>query len=313
MADADLAVATHNLSKRFGALTAVDRLDLAIPPGQIFGLVGPDGAGKTTTLRLLVGALAASDGDVFVLGLDLAHHLPAIRPRIGYLAQQFSLYRDLTVTENLAFFAEVYGVPRAVAADRERELLAFARLAEHRHRLVGQLSGGMRQKLALACALIHAPEVLFLDEPTTGVDPISRREFWAMLANLLGRGTTIVITTPYMDEAERCGAVALLYGGRLVACAPPVALRELFRGELVELSGPEASGRALQSLVRGWPEVGETTVLGNALHVQVDVAADAMPRFHERLAAAGRADVRLRLVAPSLEDVLVSVIRSQQP
>lgn len=313
MADTELAVATRNLTKRFGALTAVDRLDLAIRPGQAFGLVGPDGAGKTTVLRLLVGALAPSEGDVFVLGLDLAHHLVAIRPRIGYLAQQFSLYRDLTVAENLAFFAEVYGVPRAVFAERERELLAFARLAEHRHRSAGQLSGGMRQKLALACALIHAPQVLFLDEPTTGVDPISRREFWTMLASLLRRGTTIVITTPYMDEAERCATVALLYGGRLVACAAPAALRTLFRGELVELSGPEASGRALQALVRGWPEAGETTVLGNALHVQVDAAAAAIPRFHERLATAGHGDVRLRLVTPSLEDVLVSVIRSEQP
>ncbi len=215
-----------NLTKRFGQLTAVDSLNLTIPRGELFGLVGSDGAGKTTSLRMLTGVLDASEGEARVLDCP-CHDLEAVRSRIGYMSQRFGLYPDLTVLENIRFHADIFGVPRAEWTTRAEQLLAMSGLAPFTKRRAGALSGGMKQKLGLCCALIHTPEVLFLDEPTNGVDPVSRRDFWAILSTLLQEGVTIVVATAYLDEAERCHRVGLLHHGRLLACDTPLALKQL--------------------------------------------------------------------------------------
>ncbi len=220
----DFAIEANDLTKKFKELTAVSQLNLKVPPGEIFGLVGPDGAGKTTTLRMLSTAMEQSAGEIKVLGLHNLNEEEKIRDRIGYMPQRFSLYGDLSVEENLDFFADLYQVPAAARAKRKTELLGFTNLAPFVKRRGAQLSGGMQKKLALACNLIHTPEVLFLDEPTTGVDPISRREFWRILYGLAG--VTIMVTTPYMDEAERCHRVGLIREGQLLVCDTPAEIKK---------------------------------------------------------------------------------------
>jgi ABC-2 type transport system ATP-binding protein len=224
-------IRTANLTRRFGNLTAVDRLTLEVGRGEIFGLVGPDGAGKTTTLRLLCGLMAPTAGDIRVAGHDVARRPAAVKDSIGYMAQRFGLYVDLTVEENMAFYADLYGLPRTEWEALAARLLRMTRLEPFRRRLAGQLSGGMQQKLALMCALLHRPEVLFLDEPTNGVDPLSRRDFWAILYQLVKDGMTVFLTTAYLDEAERTNRVGLMYRGRLIACDTPEGLRRLFPAE----------------------------------------------------------------------------------
>jgi len=218
------AVTTRSLTRSFEEYIAVDSLELSVNAGEIFGLVGPDGAGKTTTIRLLVGVLDATSGDATVLGAPLSA-LDSIRPRIGYLSQRFGLYEDLTVAENLLFFARLQGVTGKVYEDRSRDLLAFSGLGPFTGRLAGQLSGGMKQKLGLSCSLLHKPEILFLDEPTAGVDPVSRREFWRLLYSLLKDNVTIFVATSYMDEAERCSRLGFLHNGRLISLDTPERIR----------------------------------------------------------------------------------------
>ena len=216
---------THGLTRRFGALTAVDHLDLAIAPGEIFGLVGPDGAGKTTTLRMLCGLMDPSEGTALVAGHDVARESRAVKDQIGYMAQRFGLYADLTVEENMVFYADLFGI---TGAERDRltaELLRMTRMEPFRGRQGGRLSGGMKQKLALMCTLLHRPRILFLDEPTNGVDPVSRRDFWAILYQLLKDGITIFMTTAYLDEAERCNRVGLMHKGKLIRLAPPDVMK----------------------------------------------------------------------------------------
>ena len=237
-------IETRQLSRRFGKVLAVDGLDLAVERGEIFGLVGPDGAGKTTTLRMLAAIMDPSAGSATVAGYDTVRQAAAIKQRIGYMAQQFNLYGDLSVQENLDFYADIFGVRGRQRRERQQRLLHFARLTEFSKRRAGALSGGMKKKLALACALIHQPEILYLDEPTTGVDPVSRREFWDILAELHVQGVTIVISTPYMDEAERCSRVGLLYAGRLVMCDTPERIKRQVGGELVELRPAAIAARA---------------------------------------------------------------------
>lgn len=218
-------IETHDLTRRFDALTAVDRLNLAVEQGEIFGLVGPDGAGKTTTLRMLCGLMDPSEGSARVAGHDVRHESQAVKDQIGYMAQRFGLYSDLTVQENMTFYGDLFGI---VGAERDRlsaELLRMTRMEPFRDRQAGRLSGGMKQKLALMCTLLHRPRILFLDEPTNGVDPVSRRDFWAILYQLLHDGITIFMTTAYLDEAERCNRVGLMHRGRLIRCAPPDALK----------------------------------------------------------------------------------------
>jgi ABC-2 type transport system ATP-binding protein len=221
MQEPEAIIETRGLTRRFGELTAVDHLDLTVAKGEIFGLVGPDGAGKTTTLRMLCGLMDPSEGSARVAGHDAARDARAVKDRIGYMAQRFGLYQDLTVEENMIFYADLFGVTGQARQDLTASLLRMTRMEPFRERQAGRLSGGMKQKLALMCTLLHRPEILFLDEPTNGVDPVSRRDFWAILYELLKEGITIFITTAYLDEAERCNRVGLLHKGKLIRCAPP--------------------------------------------------------------------------------------------
>jgi ABC-2 type transport system ATP-binding protein len=296
----------RGLTKRFGDVVAVDDLGLSVSRGEIFGLVGPDGAGKTTAMRLLTGVMSATAGFATVLGVDVMRDPEAIRHRIGYVPQSSSLYADLTALENLRFYADLFGVPRAERNRRAHELLTFSRLTPFASRLARNLSGGMRQKLALCAALIHNPEVLFLDEPTIGVDPVSRRDFWLLIYQLLQEGRTLVVSTPYLDEAERCHRVGLMDHGRLVACDTPTALRRLLPGGLVEVRGPSAD--AATTVLERVPEVRKVEVFGETLHVSVDEASSALPAIRAALHHAGLQDAQLRPILPSLEDVFIAVL-----
>jgi ABC-2 type transport system ATP-binding protein len=280
-----LIIETHELTRDFKKTRAVDSLDLSIPPGELFGLVGPDGAGKTTTLRLLAGLLDISSGSAQVAGYDLARQAEAIKPKIGYMAQQFSLYGELSVVENLSFFSELYDVPVTELQERTERLLTFAGLTEFKDRWAAHLSGGMQKKLALACTLIHEPEILLLDEPTTGVDPVSRREFWDILAELYLGGTTVVVSTPYMDEADRCSRVGLMYAGRLVVCAEPEQIRAQIEGDLVELRPDD--WQAALPLIEAFPGVLEVQTYGELLHVFVDSAEKRLPEIKAALKGRG--------------------------
>jgi len=280
-----------------------------VASGEIFGLVGPDGAGKTTTMRLLTGVIQATAGSATVLGVEVTRDPEAIRPRIGYVPQNSSLYADLTVVENLQFHADLFGIPRVERDRKMTELLSFSRLEPFSRRLAKNLSGGMRQKLALCAALIHRPEVLFLDEPTIGVDPVSRRDFWLLIYQLLQQGLTLLVSTPYLDEAERCHRVGLMDHGRLIACESPAALRQLLPGTLVELRGP--APEAASALLGRLPEVKEAQVFGETLHLLVrDIERD-LPRLQAVLQAEGFAEAHLRPIIPSLEDVFVTLLRQR--
>jgi ABC-2 type transport system ATP-binding protein len=265
-------IQTTNLTRKYGQLTAVDALDLAIHPGEIYGLVGSDGAGKTTTLRILAGVLSITDGEAWVAGKNLATDAEKVKPYIGYMAQQFSLYGDLSAKENLAFFADIYDVTGIEREERTRYLLEFAQLTQFQNRRAQHLSGGMQKKLALASTLIHQPDILLLDEPTTGVDPVSRREFWDILTELHLGGTTIVISTPYMDEAERCNRVALLHNGRLIRSDKPRDIQNSVEGEVIQLT-PE-NWQTAQRQLKQIPGVLEIQTYGNRLHVLLSPGED---------------------------------------
>src|SRR5574341_380906 len=292
-----------------GKTVAVDRLDLSIYQGEIFGLVGPDGSGKTTVLRLFSAIMDPTRGAAKVAGCDTVRQPEAIKTRIGYMAQSFSLYRDLSVIENLNFFADVYGVGGAVRRQRIERLLAFARLAEFRHRRAGRLSGGMQKKLGLACTLIHEPSILYLDEPTTGVDPVSRREFWDILTDLHVQGVTIVVSTPYMDEAERCSRVGLMYQGRLIECDTPAAIRARLVGQVLEFHPGDR--RRARDLLRDVPGVREVQSFGELLHVFVDDLAEGQRAVENELARAGLSISGMRRIEPRMEEAFVSLIHRQ--
>lgn len=304
-------IEARGLSKNFGNVTAVDGLTLSVAPGEIFGLVGPDGAGKTTAMRLLTGVMQASSGSAIVLGLEVSRDPEAVHHRIGYVPQNSSLYADLSALENLHFYADLFNIPRAERDRKTTELLAFSRLEPFAKRLAKNLSGGMRQKLALCCALIHRPEVLFLDEPTIGVDPVSRREFWLLVYQLLQQGLTLLLSTPYLDEAERCHQVGLMDHGRLIACDTPAGLRQLLPGSLVEVRGP--SPEMASPLVRRLPEVLEAQVFGDRLHVLVGDVERDLPRLRAALTTEGFSEAHLRPITPSLEDVFVTLLRQRPP
>jgi drug efflux transport system ATP-binding protein len=301
-----LAVETRGLGRTFETVEAVRSLDLTVREGEMFGLVGPDGAGKTTILRMLCGLLAPTSGRASVLGFDVVKDAARLKSRIGYFSQKFSLYGDLTVDENIEFFAEIHLV-RDYRARRE-ELLEFTRLTPFRGRLADKLSGGMRQKLALACALIHTPKIIFLDEPTTGVDAVSRRDFWKILSSLLRSGITIVMTTPYMDEAERCSRIGLLAEGRLLAADTPQRVKGLMRGTVVEIVCPEI--RRGFAILKTVPGVTEVQLFGDRLNAVVADPAREIPLLEAALAAAGIPVLQRRVLAPSLENVFISVTQS---
>lgn len=299
-----MIVAT-DLTRRFGETVAVHHVSLEIGRGELFGLLGPDGAGKTTLLRMLCGILAPTAGTARIGGADIRTAPDAVKAVVGYVPQAFSLWRDLTVLENLHFIAETYALPRPVIAGRTQRLLAFSRLAPFARRQAEHLSGGMRQKLALAAALIHEPEVLLLDEPTTGVDPLSRREFWQILYELNRQGKTVVLATPYMDEAERCTRVALMHRGRLLGVGAPAAMKERLEGVLLEVVAEPR--RAALAVARRMPEVRQSTLFGERLHLLV-ADADAAGPVRQRLAAQGITVQDIRPVEPSLEDVFVALL-----
>lgn len=304
-------IEAQGLVKRFGRRTALAGLTLAVARGEVFGLLGSDGAGKTTALQMLAAILDPSEGRATVLGHDTVREAAAVTARIGYMSQTFSLYGRLTVEENLDFFARLHRVADAASRERKSRLLDFARLQPHRQRLARDLSGGMQKKLALCCALVHQPELLLLDEPTTGVDPVSRREFWNILYQALAEGTTIVVSTPYMDEAERCARVALLHEGRLVACDAPGRLRDDMPGIMLEVTAQPAR-RALAALQRALPQA-RPYLFGERLHVhlaQGDTGPDAL---RAALAQAGIPVDDVRPVRASLEDVFVTRLAPAEP
>ena len=299
------AISFNAVVKRYENTEALRSLTFAVNPGEMFGLIGPDGAGKTTAIRLMCGLLHADAGEIRVLGRDPVREHRQVTASVGYLSQHFSLYRDLTVDENVAFFAEIHGV--TAYRSRRDQLLEMTQLAPFRRRLADRLSGGMKQKLALVCTLVHQPQLLLLDEPTTGVDPISRREFWKLLSEFLSQGITILMSTPYLDEAERCSRVALLYEGQLLANDEPSQLRLRIPGRIVEVNarGDAAAADAIRKL----PGVSDAQVFGERLHVVLEDTSDAaISRFASALRATPVGNVPVRAVPPSLEDVFIAQI-----
>ncbi len=300
-------IETTGLTRDYKTVRAVDDLTLAIAPGELFGLVGPDGAGKTTTLRLLAGLLDISNGEASVLGFDLKEDAESIKPHIGYMAQQFSLYAELSVMENLQFFAELFDVAPKDLAERTGRLLTFAGLTEFKERRAANLSGGMQKKLALVCTLIHRPELLLLDEPTTGVDPISRREFWNILTDLHLQGTTIVVSTPYMDEADRCSRVGLIYAGKLVECDSPKNIRGRLGADVIEIQ-PEDWQSVLKA-VAGLSGVREAQTYGESIHLLVDSGKRRLPEIERMLKKEGLAYRSIRIAPARMEEAFISLIR----
>jgi ABC-2 type transport system ATP-binding protein len=304
-------IQASGLTKRFGERTAVDGLDLVIQAGEIYALAGPDGAGKTTTLRLLCGALQADAGEVALGGLSLSRQTEQARALIGYLPQRFGLYGELTVEENLRFLAEVRGLPASEWRQRSQEILAFVQLDEFADRRAEALSGGMRQKLGLAAAIVHRPPILLLDEPTGGVDPVTRQQFWQLLIRLLGQGAAVLISTPYMDEAARCSRVGFLDRGRLVAEGPPPQLKAGLAGRVADLSaGPR---RLAEAALRSDPEVQRVQVLGDRLHLRLarEASPGVLNRLQSTVLAAGGQVEWARPVEPGLEDVFVELLEEE--
>ncbi len=302
------AIITTELARSFGPIRAVAGLNMRVPAGRIYGLVGPDGAGKTTALRLLCGVLRPDGGQATVMGVDVARDPEGVRRRIGYMPQRFSLYGDLTVRENLVFFAEVYGVSRAARGPLLDRLLAFSRLGPFQGRRAEALSGGMKQKLALACTLIHRPDVLMLDEPTTGVDPVSRREFWDILREaVIQDGMTVLVSTPYMDEADRCHAVGFMRAGALMASGTPRELQALVPGVVLEVQAQPY--HAAQELLRALPGVRGVQVFGDRLHV---IADGPLPEeaLRGQLAGAQITLAGIRQIQPTMEEVFMYLQRS---
>ncbi len=298
----DAVIRMHGLTRRFGTLTAVDGVNLEIARGEIFGLVGPDGAGKTTTLRMLCGLMDPSGGEALVAGEDVARNPRAVKERIGYMAQRFGLYYDLTVDENMEFYADLFGITRAERERMAPELLHMTRMGPFRKRQAAKLSGGMKQKLGLMCTLLHRPEILFLDEPTNGVDPVSRREFWAILYRLVKEGMTILVTTAYLDEAERCNRVGLMYHGRLIRCDSPERLRTELDEVCYEVQTP--GQRAAREKLRQCAGVLSVEPCGATLHVLLSPAKTSPEALEEAIGPSA-----FRRITPSLEDVFIAMIR----
>ncbi len=296
------AIAVRGLARSFGAVRAVDGLTFDVQAGELFGLVGPDGAGKTTTLRMLAGVLPPTSGDALLRGVSVARDPEAVKHHIAYMSQRFGLYTDLTVRENLDFYADLYEVPAAERAARRDRLYQFSNLGTFEDRLAGQLSGGMKQKLGLCCALIHQPEILLLDEPTFGVDPISRRDLWLILEEMVSQGVAVLVSTAYMDEAERCDHVALLDHGRIVASDRPAALQDEMRGQIVAVQTSDP--RRAAEVLRGIAAVQRATLFGDTLHV--NVAAGDRAATQGALEAAGLVVSAMTEIEASLEDVFIA-------
>jgi ABC-2 type transport system ATP-binding protein len=304
------AIRIHNLTRRFGPITAVDDLSLEVTRGEIFGLVGPDGAGKTTTLRLLCGLVNPDAGAIEVAGYDVAREPESVRDRIGYMAQRFGLYADLTVEENMSFYADLFGIDKEKRAELTRRLLQMTRMGPFRNRAAGKLSGGMKQKLALMCTLLHRPEILILDEPTTGVDPVSRRDFWAILYQLVKEGLTVVVATAYLDEAERCNRVGLMNRGRLLRCEAPDVLRRGMEEPCFEVEARDI--RRTREALESMPEVLSAEPAGAVLHVFLAPQGEPAAALERTLAGAGLGPAVIKPIVPSLEDVFIAILRKTE-
>jgi ABC-2 type transport system ATP-binding protein len=300
----------QQLTRRFGALTAVDRIDLEVRQGEIFGLVGPDGAGKTTTLRMLCGLLDPTEGAVTVNGLDVGRNIDAVKDQLGYMAQRFGLYGDLTVQENMEFYGDLFGVTGAEREKLMTELLEMTRMTPFRERPAAKLSGGMKQKLALMCTLLHHPRVLVLDEPTNGVDPVSRRDFWAILYRLAKEGMTVLVTTAYLDEAERCGRVGLMNKGRLIQIDTPQAMRETLAPFCFAITTDNS--RAAREFLGSQPDVLSAEPAGARLHLYMKEHGVACASLEARLHAAGFGGASVQSILPALEDVFIERIRREE-
>jgi ABC-2 type transport system ATP-binding protein len=293
------AISIRNLTRKFGEITAVDSLSLTVKAGEIFGLVGPDGAGKTTTLRILCGLMLPTTGEVQVSGLDVITQLDEVKDQIGYMAQKFGLYPDLTVEENMLFYADLFGLDVKQRDQLMADLLQMTRMEPFRKRPGAKLSGGMKQKLALMCTLLHHPKILFLDEPTNGVDPVSRRDFWLILNQLVKEGLTVLVTTAYLDEAEHCDRVALMYQGRLLLMDTPKALKESLPEACYELRGPNL--RETREFLRSYPQVTDVELAGARLHVFLQPNTQ-LPELD---------GVESRRITPSLEDIFIATVNRE--
>jgi ABC-2 type transport system ATP-binding protein len=304
------AVVVKDLEKRFGSFIAVDRVSFEVDPGEIFGFLGPNGAGKSTTIRMLCGILAPSEGHGTVAGFDIRTQAEKIKSHIGYMSQKFSLYQDLTVEENINFYGGIYRIPPEKKKERKEWVIEMAGLKEHRHSRTAILSGGWKQRLALGCAILHEPPIIFLDEPTSGVDPISRRQFWDLIYELSGKGVTVFVTTHYMDEAEYCDRLGLIYRGELIAGGTPESLKVDFMHEqILEVlcERPQDAMGEIEKL----DSVKEVALFGNGLHVVTDDAQAATNSIRSHLAARGYEVQRVEEIVPSLEDVFVSLIEAR--
>ncbi len=305
-----VSVSVRDLTKRFGDFTAVDRISFDVRAGEIFGFLGPNGAGKSTTIRMLCGILSPTSGGGTVAGFDIAAEPERIKQNIGYMSQRFSLYEDLTVEENIDFYGGIYRIPADRKKARKDWVLGMAGLADHRKTAAGALSGGWKQRLALGCAVLHEPPVLFLDEPTSGVDPISRRAFWDLIHELASGGVTVFVTTHYMDEAEYCDRLALVYRGELAALGTPVELKaRLMTEEVVEVRCDRPQDAI--GLLDGVPGVRGAALFGQGIHATVARAEEAIPAVREALASGGFTPARVERVAPTLEDVFVSLVEER--
>lgn len=304
MSSTETAVSLRALTRRFGASTAIDALSFEVKVGELFGIVGPDGAGKTTLLRMLAGVLPVTEGEASVLGHDVRRDPERVKHEVAYMAQRFGLYEDLTVRENIMFYADLYQVPRAERPARLERLYAFSRLGEFEQRLAGKLSGGMKQKLSLCCALIHRPRVLLLDEPTFGVDPISRRDLWLILHEMVAEGVTVIVTTSYLDEAERCDRVAMLHEGRLLALSTPLQLQESLTGVMFAVHTDSA--REARMAAMSLQGVRAATLFGDTVHVLTDSgdAAQLTRQFSQQRVAV----TEVERIDPSLEDVFIHLV-----
>lgn len=300
------AVRLVGLTREFGDVTAVDGLDFEVESGELFGIVGPDGAGKTTTLRMLAGVLRPTAGDAILAGVSVSRFPERVKPHIAYMSQRFGLYTDLTVRENIDFYADLYNVPKADRPARLERLYRFSALQPFENRLAGQLSGGMKQKLGLSCALIHEPEIMLLDEPTFGVDPISRRDLWLIVHEMVARGTTVILSTAYMDEAERCDRVALLHEGRVVALDTPDSLQDFLRGKVYQLSTSDP--RRARDLISEHPRVRNAALFGETIHVSIDHWEQDWPSV-ERLLESGNVTIHSHGPSdPTMEDVFIDLV-----
>lgn len=306
--DAQAAVLAEQLTRKFGKFIAVDHISFSVRRGEIFGFLGPNGSGKTTTIRMLLGLLHPTSGKASVLGYDVVHHADDVKRIVGYMSQKFSLYNDLTVIENLKFYGRAYNVWGKQLVERQRQVLELVELTGYERTLTANLAGGFKQRLALATAILHQPQLVFLDEPTAGVDPVVRRDFWRLLYRLAAAGTTIFVTTHYMDEAEQCHRLAFIYNGKIVAEGTPVEIKERqMHGQVVEIDCNKP-GRALE-ILRGMKNLEEVALYGSLIHAVVSDCATDCPIIREALNAEGIAITSMDVIPPSLEDVFIARAR----